>query len=159
MPSDVKEVEGSTGESETALTNDITSNELIQRRKVDEVTSTLMNERRESRKGAITENINSSFSFDHTVKDKLYSSNAINELNTLQEIAKDDYNVTSTISTNVTQIERKHDNNGVNDQDRLLSEESEAYRWLNIDGESYEYQSTIKISLLPSRVQIYHYIE
>lgn len=33
---------------------------------------------------------------------------------------------------------------------------SEHHQWLSIDSESYEYQSTLRISLLPRKVQVYH---
>lgn len=36
------------------------------------------------------------------------------------------------------------------------SDEFQQNQWFSIDNESYEYQSTLRISLLPRKVQIYH---
>lgn len=38
----------------------------------------------------------------------------------------------------------------------VLEDEAEQNQWLSIDNENYEYQSTLRISLLPRKAQIYH---
>ena len=44
----------------------------------------------------------------------------------------------------------------INENVAPATTEPEHHQWLSIDNENYEYQSTLRISLLPRKVQIYH---
>lgn len=86
-------------------------------------------------KSAISEDISGSFEL---------AGKALNSPNAIKELDQEEPDV-------IMETEPSADQPST-----VLEDEVEQNQWFSIDNESYEYQSTLRISLLPRKVQIYH---
>lgn len=97
--------------------------------------ATQIEEQQFATKSAISEDISGSFEL---------AGKALNSPNAIKELDQEEPDV-------IMETEPSADQPST-----VLEDEVEQNQWFSIDNESYEYQSTLRISLLPRKVQIYH---